>query len=453
MTLEENVKKAERLAYLVKEKGGVCYYVGGFVRDRIMQNPCKDIDIEVHGIYPGELEKILDGLGERISIGESFGIYSLKGCDIDIAMPRKEKVTGKGHRDFSVTVDPFIGTEKAASRRDFTINALMQNVLTGEITDHFGGIADIKTKTLRYVNANSFTEDALRVFRAAQFCARFNFKTDEKTIDLCRRIDVSSLSKERIEGEMKKALLKSEKPSVFFETLRNFNKLLPWFSELYNLIGIKQREEFHLEGDVWSHTMMVLDEAAKRREKAEHPYEFMLSALCHDFGKAVSTKSENGITRSIGHEKAGIPVVKRFLSRITNDKKVTGYVLNITELHMLPNILAFQKSSIKATNKLFDKSVSPFDLILLASSDNSGRITAQKKESYEDFLFERLSVYEEYMSRPFITGKDLIDSGLMPDENFSDILKYAHKLRLSGAEKSTALKQCLAYKKEKFNPE
>lgn len=449
MTHNENIKTAEKLARLVSEKGGTCYYVGGYVRDRLMKRENKDIDIEVHGISPEVLESILDSMGKRISIGESFGIYALKGCDIDIAMPRSETAVGKGHRDFSVLVDPFIGTLKAAMRRDFTVNALMQNVLTGELIDHFGGEDDIKHRVLRHVDDRSFPEDPLRVLRAAQFSARFGFEICEETIALCKGIDISSLSKERIEGEMKKALLKAEKPSVFFEALRKTDKLTPWFSEVGALIGTEQRHEFHLEGDVWNHTMMVLDEAAKRRDKANFPYGFMLAALCHDFGKPVSTKTENGVIRSIGHETAGLPIINRFLHRITGDRRLIRYVLNLCELHMKPNALAAQNSSVKATNRMFDKAADPYDLIQLALSDDKGRKSLYPHEGCEDFLLERLKVYEEYMSRPFVTGKDLIDAGLLPGEDFSDILAYAHKLRLSGVEKEKALKQCLAYNKEK----
>lgn len=451
MTQNEKLELSRKIAGLVSENGGTCYYVGGFVRDRLMGKENKDIDLEVHGVSPDTLERILDTLGKRISIGESFGIYSLGGSDIDISMPRKETATGKGHRDFSVLVDPFIGTYKAALRRDFTINALMENVLTGEITDHFGGVKDIRNKTLRHISDKSFPEDPLRVLRAAQFASRFNFRISKDTINLCREIDITTLSKERIEGEMKKALLRAEKPSIFFRSLREMDRLSYWFPELESLIGVEQRHEFHLEGDVWSHTMMVLDEAAKRREKTKYPFGFMMSALCHDFGKSVSTKTEYGVTRSIGHEEAGLPLIKTFLRRITNETKLIKYVLSLCELHMRPNIIASQKSSVKATNKLFDLSAEPGDLIHLACADDKGRICLFPHEENEEFLFERLEIYEEYMSRPFVQGKDLIEAGLSPDESFSEILAYAHKLRLSGVNKDTALKQCLTYRKEKFN--
>ena len=128
---EKDIQTAQSIARRVSESGGRAYYVGGFVRDSLTGRENKDVDIEVHGISPRELESILDSLGQRLSVGESFGVYNIKGCSLDIAMPRKEEQRGQGHRDFDIFVDPFIGTESAARRRDFTVNAMMQDVLTG----------------------------------------------------------------------------------------------------------------------------------------------------------------------------------------------------------------------------------------------------------------------------------------------------------------------------------
>ena len=275
----EALTKIARLADL---QGGRVYMVGGCVRDRLMGNEPKDIDIEVHGITPEQLKDILSEIDEPLSFGESFGIYSLKGLDLDVAMPRREHATGRGHRDFEVDVDPFIGTYKAALRRDFTINAMMQDVLTGEIVDHFGGREDLKQGIIRHVNRDSFTEDPLRVMRAAQFASRFGFTVADETIMLCKDMAISELSSERVEGELKKALMNSDHPSVFFRVLREMDQLLPWFRELKELIGLEQDPVFHPEGDVWNHTMEVMDRAAALRDEAEEPYGFMLLCLTHD---------------------------------------------------------------------------------------------------------------------------------------------------------------------------
>ena len=449
MTYNSERELARAIAAAVSTQGGVCYYVGGYVRDDLLGIENKDIDMEVHGVSPPLLEDILKDFGEVITIGASFGIYNLKGYGLDIAMPRKETARGTGHRDFDVFVDPFIGTEKAALRRDFTINALMQNVLTGEITDHFGGKADLKKGVICHVNESSFAEDPLRVLRAAQFAARFDFEIAEETVALCSAMDLTALSKERIETELEKALLKADKPSVFFEILRKMNQLDYWFKELADIIDVQQNPQFHSEGDVWTHTMMVLDRAAKYRDKAENPKGFMLAALCHDFGKAICTKVVDGRIRSIGHETEGLPLVETFLNRITSETKLINYVLNLCALHMKPNALASMNAGVKSTNRMFDQAQDSTALVYMAMADNYGRIMPNGITPHEDFLFERLEIYSDIMSKPFVQGRDLIEAGLEPNEKFSEYLDYAHKLRLAGVDKEAALKQTLAYVRKK----
>ncbi len=437
------IEMAQALAQKVAGQGGRVYYVGGYVRDRILGIENKDVDVEVHGITPETLESILDSLGTRMEMGSSFGVYGLKGCGIDIAMPREEHATGRGHKDFKVDVDPFIGTKRAAVRRDFTINAMMEDVLTGEITDHFGGREDLKQGILRHVSEDSFPEDALRVLRCAQFAARFQFSVAPETMALCRGLDLKYLPRERILEEMRKALLKAEKPSVFFEILREMDQLSYWFPELEALIGVAQPPKYHAEGDVWVHTMMVLDAAAKRREKVTNPTAFMLSALCHDFGKASCCQEVNGVVHAFAPETAGLPEVKRFLHRLTAEKNLTAYVLNMVELHMKPNKMA-EVSSIKAMNKLFDQSVKPSDLVHLAACDEEGRILQEPRPSKEPLLWQRLSVFQEYMSRPCVMGADLVAAGLKPGKEFHELLSLAHKLHLAGVPKEEALRQILA---------
>ncbi len=444
-----DLEMAKKLAEAVYEKGGCAYFVGGYVRDLIQGDMGKDIDIEIHGISPDTLKGILENLGQRMEIGESFGIFGLKGYSLDIAMPRTETNRGRGHKDFDIFVDPFIGTEKAARRRDFTVNALMQNVLTGEIIDHFGGREDLENKIIRHIDPTTFVEDPLRVLRGAQFASRFGFDIAPETIELCRTMDISTLARERIIGELEKALLKAEKPSIFFELMRKMNQLSVWFPELEALIGIEQNPKHHAEGDVWVHTMMVLDVAATMRHYASDQLGFMLSAITHDFGKAICTEIVKGEIHSYGHETAGLPIIETFMKRLTNEHRLIKYVLNLSEYHMKPNTLAAMGASIKSTNKMFDKSVDPPALLCLAVADGLGKIAPREYVSYDDFFKERLAIYREYMSRPYVTGQDLIDAGIKPGKSFSEYLEYAHKLRLAGIEKNSALKQTISYARRK----
>lgn len=440
---------AEKIAYMVGEKGGRAFYVGGFVRDKILGIDNKDVDMEVHGIKPEELLDILTEVGEPLSYGRSFGIYSLRGHDIDVAMPRRERAIGKRHRDFEVLVDPFIGTEAAARRRDFTINAIMEDVLTGELVDHFGGMQDLKKGIIRHIDTETFVEDPLRVFRGAQFASRFGFSVADETLELCRGMDLSSLSRERVEDELKKALLKGKKPSIFFEVLRRAGGLDAWFPELKALIGLEQDPKFHPEGDVWTHTMEVLDRAAAYRSVAEKPYAFMLLALTHDFGKALTTEKINGRIHSYDHGIKGLTLIEEFLRRITNEKDVISYVLNMVPLHMKPNVAAASKSAVKVTNRMFDRAEAPVDLIYFAMSDKPVMSGDNPFTGDPDFLFERYKIYKETLAKPYVTGRDLVEAGLEPGEYFAEVLAYAHKLRLAGIEKEDALKQTLAYARKK----
>jgi len=436
---------AREIARLVSEKGGRSFYVGGLVRDAILGRENKDIDIEIHGISPQTLKDILDSLGQRITVGESFGIFNLKGFDLDIAMPRKEEARGAGHKDFDIFVDPFIGTEAAARRRDFTFNALMQDVLTGEIVDHFGGRADLEQGILRHVNDDSFAEDPLRVLRCGQFAARFDFRVAEETVALCRGMDLKALPRERIEGELKKALLKAEKPSVFFRVLRQMDQLDIWFPEVKALIGVPQNPRFHAEGDVWNHTMMVLDQAAKLRHRTQNPYWFMLGVLCHDFGKAVCTEEKDGVIHAYEHESRGLPLAEAFLQRLTSEVKLTAYALNLVQLHMKPNTVAEAKSALKVTTRMFDQAIDPEALVCIALADDLGRIADKPTGQNDAFLRERLEIFRELMARPHVMGRDLVEAGLKPSEQFTELLAYAHKLRLAGVPKENALKQVLGY--------
>ena len=441
--LTDNLKMAELVAERVSDAGGRVYYVGGFVRDGILGKENKDVDIEVHGISCEQLEKILGSIGSKTKMGASFGIFGLKGYGIDIAMPRTEKATGRGHKDFEVFVDPFIGPKKAAERRDFTMNALMQDVLTGEILDYFGGIKDLRDGIIRHVNDESFAEDPLRVLRAAQFAARFNFEIADETARLCSGMGLSSLSRERIMGELEKALLKAEKPSVFFEELRKMNQLSYWFPELEALIAVPQDPKHHPEGDVWNHTMLTLDCAAKLREAAVNKTGYMISALCHDFGKAVATEFVNGGIHAYMHEYKGLELIRNFVGRLSKENALMKYVLNMAELHMRPNMMVHQHSSDKAFMRMFDSSVEPDDLLLLAEADYHGSKGLGNYDEIKSVLKEKLEIYRELMAKPYVQGADLVAAGMSPGPEFREALDYAHKLRLAGIEKELALKQTL----------
>ena len=404
-----DVEMAQRVAGAVANAGGRVYYVGGFVRDRLLGLDNKDVDIEVHGVSVSTLEGILDDLGERTTMGVSFGIMGLRHYGLDIAMPRSERATGRGHKDFEVFVDPFIGPRKAALRRDFTMNALMQDVLTGEVLDFFGGQADMAARRIRHVNDASFAEDPLRVFRAAQFAARFGFDVAEETTALCATMDVGALAPERVMGELEKALMKADRPSIFFVELKKMRRLGVWFGAL---------EALPEAG--WLRAMAALDGAAALRGHAQRPLSFMVAAACAAFDAAVA---------------------ERFLSPLTNEVELTRYVLNMCQCGPELDALLSAEADTDRWMALFDSSVCPEDLLLLGRALHA----ADGWDGKEAGLRALLALYRERMAQPCVMGRDLLAAGVKPGRVMGEALAYAHTFRLAGIPKAAQMEKVLAF--------
>ena len=397
---------AWRIAEAVRAEGGRVFYVGGFVRDGLMGRENKDIDIEVHGISVRALEAILDGLGTRVSMGASFGVMGLQHYDVDIAMPRSERATGRGHKDFEVFVDPFIGYERAALRRDFTINALMQDVLTGEILDFFGGREDLARGRIRHVSDATFAEDPLRVFRAAQFAARFGFSVSEETTRLCRKMAVEALAPERVMGELEKALLKANRPSIFFEVLSAMAQLETWFPEMAR----------H-PGEQWTHTLDTLNWAAGFRESVAEPLYFMLAALMIDLIPSDAC---------------------RFLNRLTHETGAAKYALNMIECRRDAAACLSASAGEEEWMALLDRAACPADLGPLA-------MAAGCRPEEGKTIAAMFGLYRERMNRPFVMGRDLVAAGIHPGPEMGAALKHAHRLRLQGVSKDEQLSQTLEW--------
>ena len=407
-----NMDMARRIARAAAEAGGRTFFVGGWVRDRLMGIVSKDIDLEVHGVPYRTLEGILDGLGERLEMGASFGVLGLRHYGIDIALPRSETATGRGHRDFDVSVDPFLGPERAARRRDFTFNALMQDVLTGELLDFFGGAEDLRRGIVRHVDDRSFPEDPLRVFRAAQFAARFGFSVAEETAALAARMDVTALPGERVMGELEKALTKAQTPSVFFRELRRMGQLSVWFPEAETLLGGPTGPE------AWARALKTLDGAAALRERTRRPLWFMLAALCRPLGSGPA---------------------ERLLRRLTRETRLTEYVTN-----MLEGLDALAGDAPPEDRMaLFDRSQRPEELLLLAQALAEGE--GARWTRTEAALQAALALYRERMARPAIQGRDLLAAGAAPGPALGQALALAHGLRLAGRPREEQLAAALAF--------
>lgn len=418
--------------------------VGGFVRDYFFNLPNKDFDIELFGLNCLEtILKTLQKYGNVKFVGKSFGVLTLRveEYDFDFALPRIEKKIGNSHTDFEIISDANLTFKQAARRRDFTINSIGFDYKNKKFLDPFNGLDDIKNKILRHIDDKTFVEDSLRVYRAVQFCARFDLRIDEKTKILCKEIvdgnECSYLAKERIYEEFKKLFLKSPKPSIGFELLKELG-LLKYFPQLNALIGCIQDKEYHPEGDVWIHTLMCIDELAKILEKEKISDEYrklylFYGILCHDLGKPFCTKEIDGKITSHKHESLGIEPTILFLSKLTNEKKFIDIVCSLVKNHLTPFQLYLADSSQKAVKRLSLK-VNIEDLCLICLSDCLGRDIPDKDKCYKatDWLLQKakeLDIHNEPV-KPLVLGRDLIELGFKPGKEFKAILDFAFDLQL-----------------------
>ena len=465
MKRSESVNKAViEVAELVKKAGGRALLVGGCVRDHLLGGAPKDFDIEVYGLSPETLKSTLAKKFDLNLVGASFGVIKLHGHDIDVALPRRETKLGEGHRAFEIEYDPHLPIEEASARRDFTVNAIYMDPLTGEVIDPWNGRADLERGILRHVSEH-FREDPLRVLRGMQFVARFDLTAAPETVAVCRSMTPEGLAQERLMGEWSKLLLQGKRISKGLNFLRDVG-WVRYYPELEALIGCKQAPEWHPEGDVWNHTLCCLDAfAAERQERARNeelgilhnsPEEDLivgLAVLCHDFGKPLCSRYDpvKKRIRSLGHDEAGVEPTLSFLRRLTNEDRLLKEVPPLVRMHMRPFAMWKDKSSDGAIRRLAAKVVRIDRLLRVAAADamgigldrvNEGSSGAEdldqtlKDPNLEPLRWlaeqaERLRVADS-APKPIVQGRDLIALGMKPGVEFGRILKAAYEAQLDG---------------------
>ncbi|MGH9943645.1 MAG: CCA tRNA nucleotidyltransferase [Pyrinomonadaceae bacterium] len=451
-------EKIMRLAREVRDAGGRAMLVGGCVRDQLLGREAKDWDVEVYGVAPRTLRVLLSRFGRVDAVGEAFTVYKV-GHDLDVSLPRRERKQGRGHRGFVIEGDPHMSFAEAARRRDFTINAILCDPLTGELVDPFDGCADLEQKLIRAVAPETFVEDSLRVLRAAQFAARFEFGIEPATVALCRTIDLTDLPSERVWGELEKLLLRPPRPSVGFLWLDCFGALDQLFPELAALRDVPQEPDWHPEGDCDVHTWLVVDRARELIDDLSYPKQVavMLGALCHDLGKPATTKFVEGRIRSRGHDEAGVGPTISFLDRLKiftlDGYDVRAQTVELVRLHLKPGEFFFKRDSVG--EGAFRRLARRCELDLLyrvARADSLGRnagwVPRDKwfDAAPQEWFIQRARELEveERPPAPLLMGRHLLELGLTPSPRVGELARAVYEMQLDGRVRTLAEAQAAA---------
>jgi tRNA nucleotidyltransferase (CCA-adding enzyme) len=447
----------ELLAAL-RAAGGRPYVVGGAVRDAMLGLPVKDFDVEVFTLPADRLERVLQGKGKLDAVGQAFRVYKLSGLAgvagaVDVALPRRDSKVGPGHRGIAVAGDPSLSIEEAARRRDFTINAMLLDPATDTILDPWRGKHDLDARVLRAVDARTFGEDPLRALRAVQFAARFDLEVEPATAALCAAMPLGELPADRVFGEIEKLLRKAARPSRGFALMESWGLLPGIAPELLPLAATPQDPDWHPEGDVWTHTLQVVDEAAALIEDLAHdrPRQLavMLGALCHDLGKPATTRFEDGRVRSRGHEEAGLPPTESLLDR-WNVHTLLGYdlraqVLCLVAQHLKPGQLYDDREHVSdgALRRLARK-CEPDLLYRVARADCLGRRPGRFEPVAMEWFRERVRQLDVAVRppAPILRGRDLLALGLSPGPEVGRVLQAVYERQLDGV--VTSLEEALA---------
>lgn len=426
---------ADTLCKAVQRAGGRALLVGGSVRDAFLGKDAKDLDFEVYQLSPEGLKAALGEHFEIDLVGESFGVLKIHHLPIDVALPRRESKRGLGHKGFEVHSDPSMSLAEAAARRDFTINAISWDPLTQEVIDPADGVKDLNNRLLRHVS-DKFSEDPLRVLRAMQFAARFSFYIADDTVALCRTIEPEGLSRERLWEEWKKLVLRGVKISRGLDFLRDCG-WVQYYPELEALIDCPQDPQWHPEGDVWVHTLHVMDAFAEERLDDEtEDLTVGFGCLCHDFGKpATTTHDPDGRIRSKFHEEEGAEPTRLFLERLTNQENLIRDVVALVVDHLKPFMFYRDKSKASAIRRLASRVGRIDRLVRVARADHKGRppLVFDGFPAGE-WLLKKASEMDivDDAPQPIVLGRHLIELGLKPGKHFGKLLNTCFEAQLDG---------------------
>ncbi len=419
----------------VKAAGGRALLVGGCVRDAVLGLPVNDLDLEVYGIPPARLREIMSARFPFDLVGHVFPVLKLRRVPIDVSLPCRRSKVSQGPGGLDDLCDPEMSLREAASRRDFTMNAMMLDPATHEVIDPYGGLEDLTAKVLRHTS-DTFGDDPLRVLRGMQFAARFELEGAPETISLCRSLTADTLASERMFEEWKKLILKGRRPSRGLTFLRHCG-WVRYFPELDSLIGCEQEPDWHPEGDVWTHTLHGLDVfAAERLGEETEDLVVGLAVLCHDFGKPATTTREHGRVSSKGHEAAGERPTRSFLGRLTNQRDVVEAVVPLVLTHLRPQALFDAEAGDSAIRRLAGQVGRIDRLVRVARADRMGRPPG-RCDGFPagEWLLKRARALEVERAapKPLVMGRHLLELGLTQGPRVGRILGACYEAQLDGA--------------------
>jgi tRNA nucleotidyltransferase (CCA-adding enzyme) len=423
------------LCRLVGKAGGRAWVVGGAVRDAVLGRPVTDLDVEVHDL---PVERLISVLSSRFGIdpvGRAFGVLKLRDVPIDVSVPRRESKAGLGHRGFLVQSDPYLGFPAAAARRDFTMNAMAFDPLTGHLVDPFGGQDDLRAGVLRHCSG-AFVEDPLRVLRGMQFAARFDLRGHPDTLALCRIIEPEGLAAERIWHEWRKLLLLGVRPSAGLTFLRDAG-WLQYVPQLAALDGCPQDPAHHPEGDVYVHTGLCLDVFADQRVgDQEEDLVVGLAVLCHDMGKPdVLERDDDGAIRTPGHEQRSVERAAEFLDSLACQYALARQVLPLVATHGRPQQLYDQQSGDAAIRRLARDAGRIDRLLRVVRADLGGRGPVGDPDPpaarWLAARSEDLDVFEQGPA-PIIMGRHLMALGMTPGPQVGEAMRACYEAQLAG---------------------
>lgn len=423
-----------QIEQIIRRAGGRTWVVGGSVRDLALGRQPRDLDLEVFGIPPGRLHALL---GEQFSVqfvGKAFGVFKLAGTPVDISIPSRLLADHGSVSGLLRQADPDMDIDEALARRDFTINAMAWDPDTLELRDPFNGRADLAAHVLRHAS-DRFTEDPLRVLRGMQLAARFELTPAPETVELSKTLSQDGQPNERLWEEWKKLLVQGIKPSLGLTFLRDTG-WLRFYPELAALQGCEQDPLWHPEGDVWIHTLHCLDWfAGERTGRREDDLLVGLAILCHDFGKPLTTRTDNGRITSRGHEQEGEEPTRRFLERLTNQQDVIDDIVALVQCHLRPRALYDAQASDSAVRRLA-RQVRRIDcLVRVARADHAGR----PPKPFDGFpagewLLDRARKLQvdTQAPAPMIMGRHLLELGVPPGPEMGRLLDDCYEAQLDG---------------------